>query len=98
MARSCASRCRSRGDCPLQIHVSRIIRNPKPPAPPVPPAGARLAPRQKRTLRLLAALLILGGLFILLVLDRMPLPLRLIIGLMDVFAGLGLLLLVRQKG
>jgi len=78
--------------------VSRIIRNPKPPAPPAPPPGARLAPRQKRTLRLLAGFLILGGLFILLVLDRMPLPLRLIVGLMDVFAGLGLLVLVRQKG
>ena len=78
--------------------MSRIIRNPKPPSPPAPPPGARLAPRQKRTLRLLAGFLILGGLFILLVLDRMPLPLRLTVGLMDVFAGLGLLVLVLQKG
>lgn len=78
--------------------VSGIIRHPKPPAPPATPAGARLTPKQKLTLRLLAAFLILGGLVILLVLDRMPLPLRIIVGLMDVVAGLGLLVLVRQKG
>lgn len=78
--------------------MSRIIRHPKPPSTPSPTDGARLAPRQKHTLRLLAGLLILGGLFILLVLERMPLPLRIIVGLMDVFAGLGLLVLVRQKG
>lgn len=78
--------------------MSRIIRNPKPPAPPSPPSDARLSPRQKRTLRLLAGFLIIGGLVILLVLERMPPPLRIIVGLMDVVAGLGLLLLVRQKG
>jgi len=78
--------------------VSGIIRHPKPPAPSAPPAGARLTPKQKLTLRLLATFLILGGLVILLVLDRMPLPLRIIVGLMDVVAGLGLLVLVRQKG
>ncbi|MBL9210880.1 MAG: hypothetical protein JNL92_10465 [Opitutaceae bacterium] len=75
-----------------------VIRNPKPPAPPAPPAGARLAPRQKRTLRLLAGFLILGGLVVLALLDRMPLPLRIIVGLTDIVAGLGLLVLVRQKG
>lgn len=78
--------------------MSRIIRNPKPPAPPSPPADARLSSRQKRTLQLLAGFLIIGGLVILLVLERMPAPLRIIVGLMDVVAGLGLLLLVRQKG
>jgi len=78
--------------------VSRIIRNPKPPSPPSPPASARLSTRQKRTLRLLAGFLIIGGLVILLVLDRMPLPMRIMVGLMDVVAGLGLLVLVRQKG
>jgi hypothetical protein len=80
------------------IPVSRIIRNPKPPSPPSPPASARLSTRQKRTLRLLAGFLIIGGLVILLVLDRMPLPMRIMVGLMDVVAGLGLLVLVRQKG
>ena len=78
--------------------MSRIIRNPKPPAPPSPPTSARLSVRQKRTLRLLAGFLIVSGLFILLVLDRMPLPLRIMVGLTDVVAGLGLLVLVRQKG
>lgn len=80
------------------LPVSRIIRNPKPPSPPSPPASARLSTRQKRTLRLLAGFLIIGGLVILLVLDRMPLPMRIMVGLMDVVAGLGLLVLVRQKG
>ena len=41
-------------------------------------------------------MLIGGGVAVLLLLERMPLPLRLIIGFMDVFAGLGLLVLVRQ--
>ena len=53
--------------------------------------------RQKRTIIALACVLIAGGLVVLLVLDRMPLPLRILVGLMDVFAGLGLLVLVRQK-
>jgi hypothetical protein len=53
--------------------------------------------RQKRTIVVLAVVLIVGGLAVLLALKRMPLPLRIIVGLTDVFAGLGLLVLVRQK-
>jgi uncharacterized membrane protein HdeD (DUF308 family) len=53
--------------------------------------------RQKRTVIILAVVLITGGLFVLLALERMPLPLRLIVGLSDLFAGLILLVVARQK-
>jgi hypothetical protein len=53
--------------------------------------------RQKRTIAALAMLLIAGGLIILFALTRMPLPMRVLVGLIDVFAGLTLLVLVRQK-
>jgi hypothetical protein len=53
--------------------------------------------RQPRTIVVLAALLVVGGLIVLFTLDRMPLPMRLLVGLTDVFAGLTLLILVRQK-
>jgi hypothetical protein len=53
--------------------------------------------RQKRTITVLATLLIIGGLIVMFGLERMPLPLRLMVGLTDVFAGLTMLVLVRQK-
>lgn len=53
--------------------------------------------RQKRTIQILATLLIAGGLAILLFLDRAPLPLRILVGLTDVIAGAVLLVVVRQK-
>lgn len=53
--------------------------------------------RQRRTLQALAVLLIAGGLAVLFLLQRMPLPMRILVGLIDVFAGLGFLVLVRQK-
>ena len=53
--------------------------------------------RQKRSLVALAILLIVGGAAVLLLLHRMPLPLRILIGLGDIVAGCGLLVLVRQK-
>jgi hypothetical protein len=53
--------------------------------------------RQKRTIIVLAVLLIIGGLIVLFALERMPLPMRLLVGLTDVFAGLTLLIVVRQK-
>lgn len=53
--------------------------------------------RQRRILITLAFVLIASGLAVLLLLKRMPLPLRILVGLMDVFAGLGFLVLVRQK-
>ena len=70
--------------------------------PPASPDKTPLAPRrtrqkQKRTLLVLAALLIIGGLVVLLVLTRMPMPLRILVGLTDVVAGAVLLVVVRQK-
>lgn len=46
---------------------------------------------------MLGVLLILAGLVVAVFLRRIPLPLRLMIGLGDVIAGSTLLLLVRQK-
>jgi hypothetical protein len=53
--------------------------------------------RQRRKIGLLAFLLITAGLAILLFLDRIPLPLRLLMGFVDLVAGAGLLVLRRQK-
>jgi len=53
--------------------------------------------RLKRTVLILAPVLILGGLAVLLFLERMPLPLRLIVGLGDIIVGLVLLVLLKQK-
>lgn len=56
-----------------------------------------LRARQKRTLGILAVVLIAGGLVVLLLLQRMPLPLRILVGLSDVIAGCVLLVVLRQK-
>ena len=53
--------------------------------------------RQKKTLLILGFALIAGGLVILLALQRMPTPLRILVGLTDIVAGLTLLIVVRQK-
>lgn len=53
--------------------------------------------RQKRTIQILAALLLAGGLAVLFLLTKMPLPLRILVGLTDVVAGAVLLVVVRQK-
>ena len=53
--------------------------------------------RLKRTVLILAPVLILGGLAILLFLERMPFPLRLIVGFGDIVVGLVLLVLLKQK-
>jgi hypothetical protein len=53
--------------------------------------------RQKRIVTTLAFLLIAGGLAVLFLLPQIPLPMRLMIGIGDLFAGLVLLVLVRQK-
>ncbi len=53
--------------------------------------------RQKRTLVLLATTLLVSGAAVLLLLDRIPLPLRLLIGFGDLIAGAVLLVLIRQK-
>lgn len=53
--------------------------------------------RQRRILQILAFALIAGGVVVLFALQRMPMPLRMLVGLTDVFAGLTLLVVVRQK-
>ena len=57
----------------------------------------RARQKQKRTLIALASLLIAGGFVVLLFLQRMPLPLRMIVGATDVVAGVVLLVVARQK-
>ena len=53
--------------------------------------------RQRRKITWLAWFLITAGLAILLLVDRLPLPLRLLMGFVDLVAGAGLLVLRRQK-
>lgn len=53
--------------------------------------------RQRRLLLILGPALIAGGLAVLIFVTRMPLPLRIIVGLTDIIAGCALLLVVRQK-
>ena len=53
--------------------------------------------RQKRTITILAVGLIVAGLVMIVALERMPLPMRLLVGLTDVVAGATLLVVVRQK-
>ena len=59
------------------------------------PEGRRV--RQKRIITLLGFALVAGGAIVLLALERMPLPMRILVGLTDIFAGLTMLVLVRQK-
>ena len=59
------------------------------------PAARRA--RQKKILVLLGFGLIAGGLVILLLLQRMPMPLRILVGLTDIVAGLTMLVVARQK-
>jgi uncharacterized membrane protein HdeD (DUF308 family) len=53
--------------------------------------------RQRRLLLILGPALIAGGLAVLFLVTRMPLPLRIIVGLTDIVAGCVLLLVARQK-
>lgn len=62
---------------------------------PISPEAERA--RLKRTVLILAPVLILGGIAVLLFVDRMPFPLRLAIGIGDIIAGLVLLVLLKQK-
>ena len=71
---------------------------PTPPsAPPDPAAIAREKAKLRRTVLILAPVLIVGGIAVLAFLDRMPAPLRILVGLGDIFAGLTLLVLLKQK-
>ena len=62
---------------------------------PTDPAAQRV--RQRKTLLILGVALIAGGLVILIALQRMPAPLRILVGLTDIVAGLTMLIVVRQK-
>ena len=76
------------------------IRNPKLAGPQSEIRNPKLEPERaklKRTVLILAPVLILGGIAVLLFVDRLPMPLRLIMGLGDIVAGAVLLLLLRQK-
>ncbi len=53
--------------------------------------------RQRRTLIVLGCLLLAAGIGVMLFLRRVPLPMRLFIGMTDAIAGLVLLLVAQQK-
>lgn len=60
-------------------------------------ANASGSPRQKALLLALAIVLLLAGFIVLLVLKRIPLPMRLAMSFGDFVAATALLLLLRQK-
>ena len=60
-------------------------------------ASEELRRRQRRQIGVLAWVLLIAGAAILLFLDRIPLPVRLLMGFVDLLAGAGLLVLRRQK-
>ncbi len=51
----------------------------------------------KRTVLILAPILIVGGILVLAFMERMPTPLRILVGVGDIIVGLTLLLLLKQK-
>lgn len=65
----------------------------EPTAPPSPAARTRL----RRRMLALATVLLVGGLVVLLFLNRIPLPLRLAVGLTDLIGSAVLFVVVRQK-
>lgn len=60
-------------------------------------ANSPQAARHRRLLLIIAPTLIIVGVLVLAFLQRMPLPTRILVGLTDVFTGLILLVVVRQK-
>ena len=62
-----------------------------------PPDPSQKFTRQKRIVTGLAILLVVAGLLIVATLHRMPLPMRIMVGLGDVFVGCVLLVLVRPQ-
>jgi uncharacterized membrane protein HdeD (DUF308 family) len=58
---------------------------------------AREKAKLKRTVLILAPTLIVGGILVLAFLQRMPTPLRILVGVGDIVVGLTLLLLLKQK-
>ena len=65
--------------------------------PPDPARLTRERAKLKRTVLILAPILILGGVAVLLFVDRLPMPLRMLVGLGDIVVGLVLLVLLKQK-
>ena len=63
----------------------------------VQPLSPAARARQRKKVHALAAFLIVSGILLLFVLDRVPLPLRIIAGLGDIVAGAVLLVMARQK-
>jgi hypothetical protein len=66
------------------------------PAPKPPPPTVDRARLRKQLLALATALLV-GGVVVLVFLSRIPLPLRLAVGLTDLIASAVLFLVVKQK-
>lgn len=67
------------------------------PKPLNPEQVARERARLRRTVLILAPILIVAGILILAFLSKMPLPLRLVTGFGDIIVGLVLLVLLKQK-
>jgi uncharacterized membrane protein HdeD (DUF308 family) len=56
------------------------------------------AARQKRIVVITSCLLIVGGFVVLFFVKRLPLPMRVMVGLTDVVGGIVLIVLVSRKG
>lgn len=66
-------------------------------AVPAPDKIARERAKLRRTILVLAPILIAGGILVLIFLQRVPAPLRILIGLGDIIVGLTLLVVFKQK-
>ena len=65
--------------------------------PPNPDKIALERAKLRRTILILAPVLIVGGILVLAFLQRMPTPLRVLVGAGDILVGLTLLVLLKQK-
>lgn len=62
-----------------------------------PNKTARERAKLRRTVLILAPTLIAGGILVLVFLQRMPMPLRVLVGVGDILVGATLLVLLKQK-
>jgi hypothetical protein len=69
------------------------MNNPLQPEPPVVP----LTSRQRNILIVMSAVLFFGGIAIILFLDRLPLPARLGLGIIDIIVAAVLVVFLRQN-
>jgi hypothetical protein len=69
------------------------MNDPQPPEPTVAP----LTSRQRRILIVMSAVLFLGGLAIMFFLQRLPLPARLGLGVIDIIGAAVLVVFLRQN-